>query len=189
RLLRRADPDAVVVVAVLRRSGPDSPVLLVRVEPGQELSEATLELALQGPSVEVDAKAVERVLDLLEHPRNRVARARRELVDVRAAIAGLGRLFPTPPRLDRGPELLHLRAGVVVVVLPLHPVAGELEQPCDRVAIRAVARRGDGDRARRVRGDHLDLNPLALRGFAGAEVAAPGDDLAERRCEPGIGQP
>src|SRR5262249_4194623 len=97
-LLRRQAPDSVVVVAVLRRSGPDRLDLLVRVEPGQEPSEATLELALQGPGVEVDAKAVERVLDLLEHPRNRVARARRELVDVRAAIAGLGRLLPTPPR-------------------------------------------------------------------------------------------
>ena len=55
-----------------------------------------------------------------------------------AVIAVLRRLLPAPHRLDRRAESLHLRAGVVVVVLALDLVAGELEQPRDGVAVRPV---------------------------------------------------
>ena len=60
----------------------------------------------------------------------------RELGDVLAAVAVLGRLLPAPrsPRPTRG--TVHLRARVVVVVLALDLVARELEQPRDRVADR-----------------------------------------------------
>ena len=67
---RRANQHAVGVVTVFRRASPDGAVLLVGVEPRQELSETALEPALQGPGVEVDAEAVERTLDLLQHARN-----------------------------------------------------------------------------------------------------------------------
>src|SRR5207248_215618 len=127
--LRRADENAIVVVPVLRGRRPDRAVLLVRVESRQELIEAALELALQGPGVEVDAKAVERSLDLLEHARDGILVTRGQLLHVRAVVAVLGRLLSAAPRLDRGAELLHLRAGVVVVVLALDLVAGELQQP------------------------------------------------------------
>ncbi len=120
----------------------------------------------------MNAKNVERPLDLLEHPRHRVLVARRELVDIGAAVAVLGGLLPSPSRLDRGPELLHLRAGVVVVVLALDLVPGELEETGDRVAVGAVPCRGDRDRAGRVGGDHLDLDSLAPVGLSGAEIAA-----------------
>jgi len=132
----------------------------------------------------VDAEALEARLDLAEHVRDRVALEPRELLDVRAGVAFLGRRLPLPGRLDGRPEPLHLGARVVVVVLALHPVAGEGEQPCDRVAVGAVPRRGDRDRAGRVRRDHLHLHPLARLGRAGAVVAAGGDDLAERLAEP-----
>src|SRR5215831_9642834 len=114
-LLRRANEHPVLVVAVHRRAGPDRSVLLVRVETRQELVQVPLELALLRPAVEVDPEAVERLLDLLQHSGDRVSRARRELVDVGTPIAVLGWLLPAPPRLHGGPELLHLRAGVVVV--------------------------------------------------------------------------
>ena len=81
------------------------------------------------------------------------------------------RLLAPSNRLDRLAEAVHLRARVVVVVLALDVVAGEREEPRDRVAVRAVPRRRDGDRAGRVRRDSLDLEALAQRGPAGAVVA------------------
>src|SRR5439155_18319838 len=129
-------------------------------------------------------KPVERPLDLLRQGRYRNVLARRELFDVVAAVAVLVRLLPMPTCLDRGAELLHLGAGVVVVVLALDLVACELEQAGHRVAVGAVPRRGDRDRAGRVRGDHLDLDPLAAGRLAGAKIAAPFDDRGERFGEP-----
>ena len=43
---RRANQDSIVVVAVLRRPSPDSAVLFVGVQAGQELVEPAFELAL-----------------------------------------------------------------------------------------------------------------------------------------------
>ena len=120
----------------------------------------------------MDAEALERLLDLLEHRRHGVARKLRQLADVVALVAVLGRLLPAPDRLDRLAELVHLRARVVVVVLALDLVAAELEEAGERVADRAVPRRGDDDRPGRVRRDHLDLHPLAPLGEAAAERPA-----------------
>ena len=93
------------------------------------------------PGVEVDAEALERRLDPLEHHRNRVAGERGELGHVRARVAVLRRLLTAPERVDGRPEAVHLRAGVVVVVLALDVVSGEGQQPRDRVAVRAVPAR------------------------------------------------
>ena len=49
----------------------------------------------------MDPEALERGLDPLEHLRHRVAILSRELGDVIAAVAVLGRLLPAPDRLDR----------------------------------------------------------------------------------------
>ena len=126
-------------------------------------------------------------LDLLEHRRHRVApaaararRCRRRGSRPRAAPPRAG------PRLDRGAEALHLGAGVVVVVLALDVVAGELEQAGDAVAVGAVPRGRDGDRAGRVRGDHLDLDALALsrRAAAVARRRRRGSRRARRRTRP-----
>ncbi len=78
-------------------------------------------------------------------------------------IAVLRRLLAAAHRLDRRAEAVHLPAGVVVVVLARDVVAGELEQPRDRVAVRAVTGVRDGDRPGRVRRHHLDLDPLRQR--------------------------
>ena len=64
------------------------------------------------------------------------------------AVAVLGRLLPRRVCLDGPAEPVHLRARVVVVVLPLDIVPGELEQARDGVAVHAVSRRGDGDLSR-----------------------------------------
>ena len=95
----------------------------------------------------------------------------RELRDVVAVVAVLRRLLPTPHRVDRRAEAVHLRARVVVVVLALDLVARELEQPRDGVAVRAVPRRRDGDRPGRVRRHHLDLH--ALRRLAPSRRRSP----------------
>ncbi len=92
----------------------------------------------------------------------RIAVELRELGDVLALVAVLGRLLAAPRRLDGRCETLHLRAGVVVVVLALDLVPGEREHASDGVAVRPVPRRRDGDRPGRVRGDHLDLDALRL---------------------------
>ena len=57
-------------------------------------------------------------------------------------------------------------------------LAGEREQPRDRVAVGAVPARGNGDRAGRVGGDELHLDALGLVRNGAAEAAA----LLEHRC-------
>ena len=109
----------------------------------------------------MDAEALERRLDLLQHQRHRVALQRSEVVDVRAAVTVLRRLLAAPHRVDRGAEPIHLAARVVVVVLALHRVAGELEQARDRVAVRTVSPVRDVERPGRVGRDHLHLHTLA----------------------------
>ncbi len=137
----------------------------------------------------MDAEPLERRLDPLEHDRNGVARKRRELDDVVALVAVLGRLLAAPYSLDGRLEALHLRTGVVVVVLALDVVPGEREEPCDRVTVGAVPRRRDRDRPGRVRRDHLDLDPLALRSRAGSERVSGTDHLANAVREPGVREP
>ncbi len=158
--LLRAEQHPVLVVAVLRRSHVDRSVGLVRGQLPEQLGQLALELALARPAVEVDPEPLERALDLLQHVRNGVAVEQRELLDVRTAVTVLRRFLATPCGLDGGSELLHLGAGVVVVVLPLDGVSGELAEPRHAVAVRAVPRRRHRDRPGRVRRHHLDLDTL-----------------------------
>ena len=183
-----AKDHAVLLVSVGGGPGPHGAVLLVAVHPRHQLREPLRELALERPRVEMDAEPLERRLDPRQHRRDRVALEGGELADVVALVAVLRRLLPAPHRLHRSAEELHLRAGVVVVVLALDLVPAQLEQARDRVADPAVPRRGDGERAGRVGGDHLDLDALLRRGEAGAVVGARGEDLAERTGEPAVGE-
>ena len=102
-----------------------------------------------------------------------------------AAVTVLRRFLATPRGLDGGAEELHLGAGVVVVVLPLDGVAGELAEARDAVAVGAVPRRRDRDRARRVRRHQLDLDSLRPLGRAGAVAIACLEHLRERVLVPG----
>ena len=161
-------------------------VPLVGLERRERLRDLRLDDALPLEAVEVDAEPLERRLDLPEHPRDGVALLAGEHRDVLAPVAVLRRLFSPPDGVDRRAEEVHLRAGVVVVVLALDVVPRELEQPRDGVAVRAVPRGGDGDRPGRVRRDELDLDALRGLGGAGAEAPPLLDDRRERASEPGV---
>ena len=143
-----------------------------------------LQLALQGPAVEVDAKSLHRVLDRREHLRHRIAFRARELLDILTLISVFGDRLPTPERRDRLAKAIHLRAGVVVVVLTRHVVAAERQQASDTVAVGAVPRVGDENRARRIRRDHLDLDAL---GRVGEAAPVPLLDLRQRSEEERVG--
>ena len=93
--------------------------MLVRVERRERLRDLGLDDALPLEGVEVDAEPLERRLDLPEHPRDGVALLAGELGDVLAPVAVLRRLLAAPDGVDGGAEEVHLRAGVVVVVLAL----------------------------------------------------------------------
>ena len=110
----------------------------------------------------MDAETLHRLLDRREHLRDRIAFLSCKLDDVLALVAVLGHGLAAAKRVDRRAEAVHLRARVVVVVLARDIVAREREEPRDAVAVGAVARRGDDDRAGRVCGDHLDLHALGL---------------------------
>ena len=139
---------------------------------------------LTHPRVEADPEALELRADHAHHQLDGIALARRDLLDVVAAVAVLRRLLPTPPRLDRFAEELDLTADVVVVVLALDVVPGELEQPRDGVAVRGVPRRADGERPRRVGGHELYLDALLDVGRARPVVVTRLEDLGERVAEP-----
>ena len=132
----------------------------------------------------MDAESLQGVLDRREHLRHRIAVGRRELLDVRALVSVLGDRLPTPERRDRLAKAVHLRAGVVVVVLARHVVAAERQQACNTVAVRTVSGRGDDDRAGRIRRDHLHLDPL---GRVGPAASVPLPDLRQRREEERVG--
>ena len=174
------DEDAVLLVAVCRRAGPQRRLLLVRVEERDRLRDLGLDDALALEGVELDPEPLERCFDQAQHPRHRVTLVPRERGDVVAVVAVLGRLLATADGLDRRAKAVHLPAGVVVVVLALDRVPGEREQPGDAVAVGAVPGRRDRHRARRVGGHHLDLHPLGGRGRAAAEVSAVLEHVRER---------
>src|SRR6185437_4545228 len=87
----------------------------------------------------------------------------RELLDVLALVAALGRILAASRRFDGGAKEVDLPTCVVPVVLARDRVAGELEQPRDAVAVRAVAGRCNGERPGRVGADHLHLDALIER--------------------------
>ena len=136
----------------------------------------------------MDPEALEGLLDLLEHLRDGVAFERGQIDEVGALIAILGRLLSSADRLHGRPEPVHLRTGVVVVVLALDGMARVRQHPRERVAVRAVRGR-DRDRAGRVRRDHLDLDSLNGVGKAGAIPLSGLEDLRERLPIPGRREP
>ena len=173
-----------------------SPYSLVRAQTapsasyGIELGDRSRDLGLDDrlplPRVDPDPEPQESRLDLAQHPRHGVSVRVRELVDVGTVVAVLGGLLATPARGHRLTEPLHLPAGVVEVVLLLDRVGGEREQSSHAVAVRAVPRRADRERAGRIRRDELDLDPLGRRGRPRAVVARRGEHLRERLAVPGL---
>ena len=128
-------------------------------------------------------------LDAFEHRRHGIAACLGQLSDVVPEVATLRRLLTAAPRLDGLAELVHLGARVVVVVLARHVVPRVLEEPGHRIAVRPVACRGNRDRSRRVRRDHLDLHPLDLLCETRSVAIAHVEDLAQRVPVPDRRQP
>ena len=126
------------------RPRPHGIVLLVGVEKLHGSRDLPFEVGFALPRVEVDPEALERLLDPLEHRGHGIAVERRQVSHVVAPVPVLGRLLPAPDCVDGGVEALHLRTGIVVVVLALDVVPGEVEEPRHGVAVRAVPRRRDG---------------------------------------------
>src|SRR6266540_2198816 len=184
-----ADDDPILVVAVRRRPHPAGAVLLVGRERLERLRDLRLEVGLADPDVDVDPELLELPLDQPDHLLDGIARELGDLRDVLAHVTALGGLLPPPPRLDRLAEELDLAADVVEVALAHDLAAAELEEARDRVAVRAVPRRADDERAGGIRGNELDEDALALSRLPGAVALAALEDLREGPLVPVTGQP
>ena len=161
-----------------------------------------MQRALREPAVEVNAEAIQGRLDPAAHrldpaPGDLIEIARvdarrgqllRQLGDVFALVALVGRLPPPHAGRDRLREAAHLPAGVVQVVLPLDPVAGEGKEAGQRVAVARVTALGRGQRPGRVGGDELDQDPLGPLGRPAAEGIAGVEQGGEALAVPAIGQ-
>ncbi len=129
--VRRADERPVLVVSVLRRRRPERALRFVCLDPFEGPGDLLLDVDLTHPRVDADPQLVQLGADLGRHQRYRITLSCRDLLDVGAAVAVLGRLLPTPSRIHRLAEDVDLAPDVVVVVLALDVVPRKLEQPCD----------------------------------------------------------
>ena len=161
---------------------------------------AFVQRALEEEGIELDPIRLERRADALHDQRRGldadlggialggVGDPRGELDHVVALIAVLGQRLLARAGAHGLAELGDLRAGVVEVVLADDLVAGELEQPRERVAVGGVTAAGGGQRAGRVRRDVLDDDLLGMLRMAVAPVVAGGHDLMRGGDVPGVGE-
>ncbi len=162
-----------------------------------------MQRALGGEAIEGDAEARERGLDRGPHELDAAPGKRlgivgtealgRELLGDRdqivALIAALGDVAAADPGGDRGAEQADLTAGVVDVVLALDRVAGELEDPGERIAVGGVPGAGHGDRPGRVGAHELDQGAaLAAGGDASTPAGATLGDQTGGAGEPLVGE-
>ena len=162
--------------------------------------------------VEVHAERVQRRLDLVEHQRH-AARpedllrgvvgqrgrvglaggrgvrddARGDLLDVRAAVAVLGRLLPARPGEEGTGEPVDLRPVVVEVVLARDLSAAGLHEARERVADGGPPGAADVHGPGWVRRDELEVDPLPReRGVRAVRRAGLHDRLREPPCGGGL---
>ena len=195
-----AHEHAVLVVAEGRRAQPRGPVAILDVAGRAGLGDGAVDgaggvqLALGEPEVHADADALERGADTRDHALGAERRPLldrgvevevergRELGDLGARVAALGRLLAALAGAQRLAEQVDLAARVVEVVLPRDVVAGEGQQPRHGVAVGGVAAGADREVARRVGGHELDQQ--ALGAAARAVALALGQDRRQRPAEP-----
>ncbi len=96
----RADERPVLVVAVRGRARPQRPFCLVRLDSLERRRNLCRDLDLAHPRVDVDPQLLQFGADGRCHELDRIALTGRDLLHVGAAVAVLGRLLPTPSRLD-----------------------------------------------------------------------------------------
>ncbi len=208
RLSGRALEHPVLVVAEGGRAQPQRALGAVRqpalAEQRQRLVDrariALAQGALEEEGVVVHAERLERGLDALEQHRDAAlgevggvrlrggGDRRRQVAHVVADVAVLGRLLSPRAGLDREPEAVDLRPGVVEVVLAREVVAGELEDARQRVPVRGVAPARGGQRAGRVRRDELDEDALADRRRRAPEARAGPEHPVGGGRVPGVGE-
>ena len=145
-----------------------------------------LDDALPLERVEPDPEPLERGFDRPEHPRHRVAGLEGKSRDVVALIPVLRGVLAAACGIDRVAELVHLRPGIVVVVLAFDSVACEVEQAGHAIAVGAVAGRRHRHRSGWVRGHQLDLDPLGSGGGTATEGVSGLDHGRDRLFEPPI---
>ena len=113
----------------------------------------------------------------------------RQLFDVVALVSGSGGAAPVIRAAIDSAKRRTCSALVVDVVLALHLVAGESEDPSDRVLVRGVPAPGGGQRPGRVRGHELHLDPLDQRGDdAAPEPVARREHRADALAIPAVGE-
>ena len=198
---------AVLVVAVVGGLQPQRAVLLVglarRDEPrdrgvdpavGVERSLQIVVVELHAERLQVpillaaqlgDREMADR-LDVAEVVADLVEIALRQLADVFAAVALLGKRAVLAEQLLRAGahryrEILDLLAGVVVVELARDLRSLPLEQPRERVAKRGLASVPDMQRAGRIGRDELDHHALAAPRFAAPVAVGCGENARHHR--------
>ncbi len=166
RLAVGAHEHPILVVAKLSRPQPDRALALVDVTPPAQMLDRRLDLgalvqgALREPGVEAHPEALQGCLYPLAHRLGTASgeflqvgrvgsgsgKVAGQLHDILASVSVLGRLAALHPRRDRLREAAHLTADVVEEVLPLDIVAGQLEQPRERIPVRRppAGRHGQG---------------------------------------------
>ena len=82
----------------------------------------------------------------------------REVADVGAVVAVIGDRLAAPEGRDRGPEVPHLPAGIVEVVLARDPLTACLEDAAQQVTDECASGVADVERAGRVGRHELDVD-------------------------------
>ncbi len=192
------DEHAVLVVAEVGGAQPDRTVGVVHLAAGAQVVERRLDgvavdqRLLAEPDVELDAHAGQRGREVAPHPLvapfrrvGAVGHLRRPFLDVVPLVSVRGNGLTGFGGGERLGEQAHLRATVVQVVLAGHRVAAPLEDVAERIAVRRPAATAGVQRARRVGGDELDVDPRAAPDVvAGVAVLAVGDDVRQHGGEP-----
>ena len=202
-LAGRAHDDAIAVIAVRARAQPQRSVARIGLPAFSQDGEhafdaaAVVKRALGGPDVVADAEALERLADLRQARRGRLATERVEVErprafgvheagDVVAVIAVVGHRLAQRQRANGLGQPHDLAAVVVDVVLARDGVAAEGEDAGERVTVGGLAGVPDVERSRRIRGHELDVDRAVVGGRDGAEALARGEDVLERVREPGV---
>ena len=200
-----AGEHAVLVVAEGGRAQPHSALVRVDVplllEPPEHPGHgsALVVLALVAEALRPHPEAFQRGPDALEHGLDSQA-GELGLVEARGAgypvgdlghveplVAVLGGLLTSGARLDRGAEALDLAAVVVHVVLALHVVPGEREDPAERIPVGGVAAGGHRDRPGGVGAHELHVDALGGRRVRDPVAVARGQQVGDRLAAPGVG--
>src|SRR6185437_12693632 len=199
----------ILVVAEVGRTEPQGAIALVRLTARNQPLDGSIEAAVrvelrfEGVHVEFEAELLQVSILLAPQVGDRELSNRLEVIeravsceevscDVLDVFAGVSVLRPSRFARSESPraglhgesQILNLRAGVVVVVLPRYRVALRLEQRGDRIAQCGLAAMSDVQGSGRIGRDELDHHALARASGAPTIALA---ELVNRRKLASIG--